>query len=217
MRSIIESMSVLCIASLGLTNCTSAPPFVPEATTDNTTAEGLVRVENSRFDEVYVRPGFDLTEFDSVILAPVSVSYKSRRPDNELNNRQLDLMKRYFTEEIEAAFTESGHFRLVDTAGANTMSVHAQITDLEINVPTETNAIHRNRVFVASSGQMNLVAEVHNSQSSEILVRIEDRRQARDYWHEVTTISEWAEVRSAFRYWSRIAKERIDAVYANKM
>lgn len=205
------------MASLGLSACTSAPPFVPEATAENTTAEGLVRVENSRFDQVYVRPGFDLTEFDAVILAPVSVSYKSRRPENELNNRQLDLMKRYFTEELEAAFTESGHFRLVDTGGANTMRVLAQITDLEINVPTATNAIHRNRVFVASSGQMTLVAEVHDSQSGEILVRIEDRRQARDYWHEVTTISEWAEVRAAFRHWAEISRDRIDSAYANEL
>lgn len=217
MKSTSFLTGMICIASLGQSACTSAPPYVPEATAENTTAEGLVRVENSRFDEVYVRPGFDLTDFDAVILAPVSVSYKSSRPDNELDDRQLDLMKRYFSEELEAALVESEQYKLVTTAGANTMRIHARISDLEINVPTETQAIHRNRVFVASSGQMTLVAEIYDAQSGEILVRLEDRRQARDYWHEVTTISEWAEVRSAFRYWSGIARDRIDSVHANQM
>lgn len=217
MNRIRSLTSVVCISILGLSACTSAPPFVPDATSENTTAEGLVRVENSQFDAVYVRPGFDLTKYDSVILAPVSIAYKSSHPDNELNDRQLDLMKRYFSEALEAVFSEEGQYQLVGSAGPGTMRVRAGIANLEINVPTETMGIGRNRVFVASSGQMTLVADIYDAEANEILVRIEDRRQAQDYWHRATTVSEWSEVRSAFRFWSRIARDRIDAVHANQL
>jgi len=217
MKQTVFSICIVCIAYLGLSGCTSSPPVVPAATPQNTTEEGLVRVENSRFDEVYVRSGFDLTDFDAVILAPVSVSYKSTRPENELNDRQLDLMKRYFREELEGAFGESGQYALVDKAGIRTMRIYAGITDLEINVPTDMPAIHRNVVFVASSGKMTLVTDVYNAQTNEILVRIKDRRQARDHWHKATSISEWSEVRAAFRYWAGIASDRIDAAHANRL
>ena len=216
MKILSSSMFTLCISILGLLGCVSEPPSIPSATAENTTAEGLVRVENSRYDEVYVRPGFDLTEFNVVILAPVSVSYKSTHPDNELNKRQLDLMKRYFREELEAAFSESGKFSVGGTETANALLVRAGIVDLEINVPTDSRAIRRSTVFVASSGKMTLVAEVHDAQSQRLLVRIKDRHQAREIWHKATTVSEWAEVRSAFRHWARIAQERIDWLYANK-
>ncbi len=216
MKQILFLICVVCIASLKLSGCTSTSPVVPEATAENTTEEGLVRVENTRFDEVYVRPGFDLTDFDTVILAPVSVSYKSSRPDNELNDRQLDLMKRYFSEELEAVFSEGGRYELTGTTDATTMRVHAGISDLEINVPTDRPAIHRNVVFVASSGQMTLVADIYNAQTKELLARIKDRRQAQQQWHKATSVAEWSEVRTAFNYWARIARDRIDSVHASK-
>lgn len=216
MQRIVFFISVVCIASLELSGCTTSPPFVPEATAENTTEEGLVRVENTRFDEVYVWPGFDLTDFDTVILAPVSVSYKNSRPENELNDRQLDLMKRYFGEELAAVFSEGGQYELTGTAGATTMRVHAGISDLEINVPTDLPAIHRNVVFVASSGQMTLVADIYNAHTKELLARIKDRRQAQQQWHKATSVFEWSEVRRAFNYWARIARDRIDSVYASK-
>lgn len=205
------------VACAALSACESAPPSVPAATPQNTTAEGLVRVENSRFDEVYVRPGFDLADYDAVILAPVSISYKSARPDNELNNRQLELMHRYFTEELKGVFIEGGQYMLAEEADSATMRIHAAITDLEINVPTDRPAIHRNVVFVASSGQMTLVTEIYDAQTGQALVRIKDRRLARNHWHKVTSVSEWSEVRAAFRYWSQIAKDRIDAAHSNRL
>lgn len=211
---LIYTVWIICV---GLSACASAPPSVPAATPQNTTGEGLVRVENSRFDEVYVRPGFDLADYDAVILAPVSISYKSARPDNELNDRQLELMKRYFTEELKGAFSEGGQYRLVNEAGPSKIRVHAGVTDLEINVPTDKPAIHRNVVFVASSGQMTLVTDIYDAQTGEALVRIKDRRLARNHWHKVTSVSEWSEVRAAFRYWAQIAKERIDAAYSNQL
>ena len=201
---------LLCLLLPGLFACAVPEPYVPAATAENTTPEGLVRVEHSRFDEVYLRPGFDLSGYNSVILAPVSISYKSRRPDNELNSRQLDLMKRYFREELQAAFVESGKFTIAGRVNENTMEVHAGIDDLDVNYPTETSPIRRNLVFVASSGEMTLVAEIYDAQTRELLVRIRDRRQSQQQWHRATYISEWGEVRSAFRYWAGIARDRIE-------
>lgn len=216
----MKSAFLNCVALsllLELSACASPTPYVPEATSENTTPEGLVRVENSRFDEVYVRPGFDLAKFDAVILAPVTISYRSSRPENELSSRQEDLMKRYFQEEMESAFAESGRFAIVDSAGSGTMRAHARISDLSINVPTETVGIRRNVVFVASSGEMTLEAEIYDAQSLQLLARIRDRQQSQQQWRRATSVSEWSEVRAAFRYWARIVRERIEAAHANEL
>lgn len=196
---------------LNLSSCASPEPFVPPATPENISSEGLVRVENSRFDEVYVRPGFDLGRFTSVVIGPVSVTYRSRRPEDELSSRQLDLMKRYFREELEQAFVDSGKFTLVDFPADGAIQVNAGITDLVVSIPEYASPIRRNVVFVASSGEMTLVAEIYDAQSQELLVRIRDRRQSREQWHRASSISEWAEVRSAFHYWAGIAQDRIEA------
>lgn len=202
---------------IGLSACSTSPPHVPDASLENTTPDGLVRVENSRFDEVYVRPGFDLARFSTVMLAPVSVSYKSRRPENELSEHQVDLMRRYFCDALEAAFTETGKFTLVEAAGDGTIIVRAEIADLEVNVPTDVAPIRRNVVFVASSGEMTLVAELYDGGTRDLLARLKDRRQARQYWHRATAVSEWNDVRSAFHYWAGIARDRIEAAHANKL
>lgn len=217
MKCLFLNSGLSCVLVLGLFGCAMPEPYVPEATAENMTSEGLVRVENSRFDEVYVRPGFDLARFDSVVLAPVSISYKSRRPENELSDRQFDLMKRYFSEELEAAFVESGKFTVVDTAAAGTMRVHAGIVDLEAKFPDQSLPIRRNVVFVGSSGEMTLIAEIYDGQSLELLARIRDRRQARQQWHRATYVSEWGEVRSAFHYWAGIARDRIVAASESRM
>ena len=207
---------LMLVTWMGLSSCASPPPVLPPASAQNTTEEGLVRVENTRFDAVFVRPGFSLANFDSVLLSPVSISYKSSRPENELNEKQLELMQHYFTEELESVFGEGGLYTIVDTANAGTMSIHARIVDLEIDVPTDQPDIHRNAVFVASSGRMTLEADVFDAKTGDLLVRVADRRQARDRWHKATRVSEWSEVRAAFRYWASIARDRIEAAHADR-
>ena len=195
-------------AVAGLAGCVTTFPSVPTASVATTTEEGLVRVENSRFDDVWVRPGFELLSYDSVILAPATITYEDSRPDNELTERQTELMTRYFREALEETFAEN--YRLVEEPSIRTLRIHADIVDLEVFVPTEPQGIGRTRVFTASSGEMTLSAEIYDANTNELLARIEDREAPRGYWHEVTPISEWADVRQAFFFWSSIARQRMD-------
>lgn len=188
--------------------CVSAPPVAPDISSAVTNDEGLVRIENSRFDDVWILPNFDLLSYDSVIVAPPTITYEHARPDNELTSRQTELMTRYFREALEETFAEN--YRLVSEPSVRTLRVHANIVDLNVNVPTEPPMFGRSRVFTASSGEMTLSAEVFDANSGELLARVIDREAPRTYWHEVTSISEWADVRQAFYFWSGIAKRRMD-------
>lgn len=200
--------SILVVMLSGTIGCTTTPPVVPDSSTATTTADGLVRVENSRFDNVWVRPGFNLLSYESVILAPASITYKTTLPDNELTDRQTELMTRYFREALEETFADN--YRLVTEPSIKTLRVHADIVGLEIRVPTEPQTVGRSRVFAASSGEMTLSAEIFDASSNELLARVIDREAPQSYWHEVTSVSQWADVRQAFRFWSNIAKRRMD-------
>jgi hypothetical protein len=136
------------------------------------------------------------------------ISYEDSRPDNELTEHQTELMTRYFREALEETFADN--YRLVEEPSVRTLRVHADIVDLEVFVPTEPQGIGRTRVFTATSGEMTLSAEIYDANTNELMARIEDREAPRSYWHEVTPISEWADVRQAFFFWSSIARQRMD-------
>lgn len=202
-------VTIVCSSmAMGLAGCASTAPSVPRAADRVTNPEGLVKVENSRFDDVWVRPGFNVLSYDSVILSPASITYKTRWPDNELSARQMELMVGYFGEALEATFAEN--YRIISEPTFRTLRIKADIVDLDINIPTDRPAIRRNRVLTAYSGEMTLTAEVFDARTGELMARVVDREMPGRYWHDVTPVTEWAEVRRAFFFWSAIARRRMD-------
>lgn len=180
-------------------------------TSDSTrmTVDGLYPVKHTRFDVAFAKPDFDLSPYDKVLVAPVSIYYK--RDSFELTEKQVAKMEKYFFAALNDQLTEKG-YEVVNTPGQDVLLVEASIADLYVNRPTEPS-IGRTKIFTASSGEMTLIGELRDSLSGEILVRFADRQQPRSHWAQSTSVSEWSEVRRAFKFWTGILHDRLEAFH----
>ena len=205
--SIVLGLSVLGVA------CTTAEPMVNTEPGAYVSPDGLYMVENARMDIVMVKPDLDLTQYDSISLAPVSIAYK--RGSYELTNEQHEQMLATFNE-VLAEELDEGDYDMTTQTGPNVLQANVKIIDLYVNRPTDMRTrSSRDRIFTATSGEISLIGELRDSESGELLVQFADRNQPRRYWAESTSVSEWSEVRSAFRFWADILKTRLDYFHDN--
>ncbi len=210
MKTLVQVMAIALFA-IGAAGIASAKePVIDTSDPSKMTVDGLYPVKHSRIDVAFAREGLDLGPYDEVMVAPVSIAYQ--RKSHELSDDQVAQMGRYFSETLSEELSESG-YQLVTSPGANVLLLEANIVDLKINRPTKPS-VGRTTVFTAESGEMTLIGELKDSMSGQVLVRFADRQRPRSYWAQSTSVSEWSEVRRAFRFWAGILTERLDAFHS---
>ena len=197
-----------------LTLLVSAPAMAKEPEIDTSdpakaTVDGLYPVKHSRIDVAFAKPALDLSRYSKIMIAPVSIAYK--KDSFELSEAQVERMDQYFLDALNDQLTENG-YEVVATPGRDVLLVKANIVDLMVNRPAEPS-IGRTTVFTATSGEMTLIGELKDSMSGEILVRFSDRQRPRSHWSRSTAVSEWSEVRRAFRFWAEILHKRLDVFH----
>lgn len=202
---------VVIVASILATTGTAwgKQPVIDTSDASKMTVDGLYPVVHGRMDEAFAKPDLDLSPYARVMVAPASIAY--RRNSFELTDEQVERMFRYFQEALVKELEEGG-YSLVDAAGPDVLLVEANIVDLMVNRPTEPS-VGRTTIFTASSGEMTLIGELKDSASGEVLVRFADRQRPRSHWARSTSVSEWAEVRRAFRFWAGILRDRLEAFH----
>lgn len=184
-------------------------PVIDTSDASRMTADGLYPVVHGRLDEAFAKPDLDLSPYTKVMVVTPGIAY--RRDSFELTDEQAAKMVRYFHEALAEEFEESG-YSVADAAGPDVLLVEANIVDLTINRPTGPS-VGRTKIFTATSGEMTLIGELKDSSSKEILVRFADRQRPRSHWSQSTSVSEWSEVRRAFRFWAGILRDRLDTFH----
>jgi hypothetical protein len=209
-----------------------AQPRLPEVEIDTgpgaeVSADGLYRVTNPVYREVWVKPDADFASYTAVQLDPVEIAYKrkpveTRLRRNESNfaltEKQTSDFKRYFTEAFEKELAAASSWELASTPGPRVLRIQAAIIDLVIKVPTRS-LIGSDSVFTTSTGEMTLLMELRDALSGEILARVVDRREARAagsgdihdlYYSSAVTNAD--AVRRVFRRWAQILRARLDQI-----
>lgn len=210
MKTLVQ-VTAIALFAIGAAEIASAKePVIDTSDPSKMTVDGLYPVKHSRIDVAFAREGLDLGPYDAVMVAPVSIAYQRR--SHVLSNDQVERMGQYFTETLSEELNDNG-YQLVTSPGASVLLLEASIVDLKINRPTKP-PVGRTTVFTAESGEMTLIGELKDSMSGQILVRFADRQRPRSYWAQSTSVSEWSEVRRAFRFWAGILTERLDAFHS---
>lgn len=218
----LYTVVLLMTASFLLSACASAPP----ATTD----DGLVLVEESRFDSLYLKPGVDLSAYTHVHLEPCTVTFK----DNWLRNQNrgqgvasrrvapedMVAIKERIGEACDRHFTEAlqdhPHYSLIqeETAGEKILTLSPAIIDVDIRAP-DTRATGIQRTYTTSFGEMSLRLEMTDALSGDILGRINDRQRDLDdvqlRWTNRAT--NMADVNRFLRAWRDYLLEGLDIAY----
>ena len=186
------------------------------------TEEGLKKVDVKGIDAAYVRPGATLGTYKRIVLDPVQVAFsKDWKPEKTgsylpLSNEDRERIRRDLAELFTTTFSEvlqKGGYPVVSESGPDVLRVTAALTDVYINAP-DTMAPGRSYTFVMNAGHMTLVAELHDSETGQIMARVFDQREARNdqYLQLSTSVSNSAEARDTVRTWANILLGRLNAV-----
>ena len=185
------------------------------------TADGLYRVQATRVAAAFLKPGADFAAYESVTIAPVTVSYmtsdraagrKRRRGNEVLADNAMARFKRIFQQSFERELGKS-QYRVVADPGPGVLSVSGHIVDLFVDAPPfrggETD-------YILDAGEMTLILNVQDSETGAPLARIADRRGLVPAGTRLTNlyrsnpVNNWGGVREVFSEWARVLRDGLD-------
>lgn len=147
--------------------------------------DGLVKVDNTRADSVWVRPGIDLGSYDSVMFESAGFRYRSVKEVNRLRISSATefplsseqkaefeaIVSEIFREQIE----RSDVLNIVEEEGPNTLLITGALIDIVSSVPP-TDQPGRSDYFLTQLGAATLILEVADSQSGQVFARSAEGR-----------------------------------------
>ena len=148
---------------------------------------------DGRFDQAYRLNQADVSGFKRVLLDPLSVWYAAQEG---APGRVAELQCRFAA--VFGARLEAHGFQLVDDPGESVLRLHVELVDMRINQPTSAQLAWSERfAFNVAPGHMTLVAEIRDTSTGAVLLRIADQDDAAaggDPWPLVDEIfAGWAD------------------------
>jgi len=213
-RSLFFTLAIACIAALAISAFATAQP--PGEW------DGLVLRPSSAVDILYVRPEASLEGYKRVRLEPLQVSFHrnwnpnaSRRGANRLTATDFDNIKSSLANAFATAATTElarGGYEVVTEADEDVLDVAPFIVDLIITAPDRPTG-GRGRSYTANPGQMTLVAELRDSETGQILMRVIDNQRARSSgtFQWTTSVTNIGAARQIITAWAATLRRQLDA------
>ena len=223
MRKLYLSFCLACMVASGIASAEGEKglPSTKREAAAEWREDGLERVKVQGLDVVFARPGASLAPYDSVLLRPVTVSFRhdwgrssmagsAYRIRPEDTRRIKDRLAVLVREELDRELG-SGGYRLVADPGPDVLEVGLAIRDLHIAAP-DVRSSYPVDTYALSAGEMTLVAELRDSVSGDIAMRIYDRAIAHEHpWpRRITNVENEAEARAMSRAWAKALRRQLD-------
>jgi hypothetical protein len=196
--------------------------------TPEETYDGLVRVPEARFGDVYQLPGADLSGYRALGLAPCEVAFRKNWLRDQ-NSASMDLGSRLTQQDVDSirdalaaecdryfreALLQAPAYDLVETFdnGEAVLVLRPSIINLDINAP-DTLSPGRSRSYTTSAGEMTLSLEAVDGTTGQVLVRVVDRRRGSDSGRMEWTngVTNRAEAARILRSWAGQLRKGLDA------
>jgi hypothetical protein len=213
-RRVFFTLVIACVAALAMPGFAAAQP--PGEW------DGLVLQPSSAVDLLWVRPEASLAGYLRVRLEPLQVSFhqnwnpnRTRRGTSRLTAADFENIKTSLANVFATAATSElarGGYTVVTEPGEDVLDVTPFIVDLIITAPS-TQTAGRTRTYTANPGQMTLVAELRDSETGQILVRVADNQRARStgIFQWTTSVSNTAAARQIITGWAATLRRQLDA------
>jgi hypothetical protein len=214
------------VATVLMAGCASQDPAIQTGPDAETTFDGLVRIDHSRFKAAWIDPDVDLKQYNKIIAGGAEFEFRSvqkmsataARRSNESefwiseSNRQrlVDTVSEVFAEELQ----KSEHFTITAEPGPDALVIVGGLHDIVSQVPPED--VGRSEVWLSSLGEATLVIELRDSLSNEVVYRATERRaieRGGNQMMRANTATTWAEVRRWARRWAVSLREGLDSIH----
>jgi len=184
--------------------------------------DGLRKVSVKGIELAYVKPGATLANYKRIKIDPVEVAFNpSWNPTRTGSNikvtsteRQkiLDGVAKLVQEEFARELQSKSGYGVTEETGDDVLRVKIHIVNLYVSAPDTGSGTGRSRTYVASAGEMTLVAELFDSKSGDVVGRVVDRREARSTGRASLggSVYNEGEARSIAASWARILRKALD-------
>jgi hypothetical protein len=189
---------------------------------------GLELRPSKKVTALYVRPGATLAGYKRVRLEPLQIAFdKNWKPNDttsqlsqKVSARDLDRIKSNLAEGFAKAFAEElarGGYTVVSEPGEDVLTVVPFIVDLYITAPKTETSSSPSYTFVAEQGHMTLVAELRDSETSQVLARAVDKEVASqaNAFQMTNNVTRSGAADEAIRRWARALRAALDEAKAN--
>ena len=202
-----------------------APP--PEA---DITFDGLVRVEHSKIQNVWINPDVDFAGYRRFLLGDIDLEFRVPRRDENSFSKTLEFTlsaddRQSLTDVAVRAFSDelgqSVHFTSTEMAGTDVLKIHIRLIDIVALTPNEPDPmLNRDAATLASGvvssvGEATLVGEFFDSTTGGIVARVVERRAAKEAVGGIQSsrANNWLEVVPGFQRWAGIIRDDMDAIH----
>jgi hypothetical protein len=186
--------------------------------------DGLQKISVKGLDLAYALPGATLAGYRRVQLDPVQVAFRKDWDPTRTGSRmrlsteERENIRAGLAQVVQEAFVTElqrhNSYPVVDEAGPDVLRVKVHIVDLYVNAP-DTPTAARSSTYVMSAGEMSLFAELSDAETGQTLVRVVDRREARDTGQLKLTnaVLNRGEAQDIAAAWARILRRALDKAH----
>lgn len=210
-------------ATLFLAACATPPPPVSH--------DGLHLMDNRDLDQVYLKPGTELSAYTAVQLRPCTVAFRDgwQRDQNSsryigrsrVTEKDMEVIKERLAEACDKYFLEAlgedPAYKIVSDSGEgeSVLDIRPSIIDLDITAP-DLNDVGMTTTYTTSSGEMTLFLEAYDGTTGEILARVVDRKEDRDdmYLEWTNRATNMRDANRFLRSWTDDLREALDKARA---
>lgn len=206
--------SLLGTLLLGLSGLVFSPAYAEISDAD---LGGLKLVNDDKNLKIYVRSGTDLSQYSGFNLKSVDVAFdvdwledynrERKSLSNRLDDKDLtkisERFKKAFQKTLNNTLESEGKAKLVDSAGANALSVESTIAKLQLNAPDKQTAA-RKTYLVRQAGEAELHTKMYDA-SGTLVVAIIDSKETREHFDlfETNRVRNQYEFSSVYRKWAK--------------
>ncbi len=214
----LRTLLVFSIVSLG-----GAAFAAPYGAPGPAMPDGLIAVQSSTLDKLYLRPNANLATYRRVMIDPVQVEFQKEwlrrmndpryvarlRPEDV--QRVADETTANVARIVADAFRARG-YEIATAPGPDVLRLSPRVTELYVNAP-DIYPPGKTRSFTRDAGEATLVLEARDSGTGTLLATAVDHGTAQDMMRltQATNVSNAFWFDALYRRWAMSSAAEIDA------
>ena len=222
--------NAILVAAVTLLVACAGEPTIQSGPDAETSFDGLVKIDNSRFANAWADPDVNFESYDKILIGNAEFEFRAVKErsnmsttgrskqrefwiSDENKHKLVDTVTAIFLEELQ----NSRYFTIVEEAGPDVLIIVGGLHDIVSRVPPDT--VGRSEVFLTSVGEATLVLEARDSLSGETIYRATDRSSIEPGGGGVNnpirsnSVTTWAELRRWARRWAARLVEGLDSIH----
>ena len=181
------------------------------------TEDGLHRVDPSIMEAAWVKPDLDLSGYTKILLMPTAVQFRDvpeRRYDPHsgagttefpLSDERKQWFREAWRRAIDAEFAQQESYEDYDGVVADVLVVQGFLVDVVSRTPPDISA--SSYTLVRDPWSVNVVLELRDATTAELLARTIDRRHAQGL---LDASAVWYRTEDLLERWAQVLSERLE-------